>query len=206
MTTTFTANTATLLRSGIFRRGLAPAATVFAAATVLAACGGGSSGNSGSASTGGGGQASSQGSGNAVVSVKNQSGAGQTLVDSSGKTLYFSDQEKSGKILCTGSCLGFWFPLTTSSTSVQTPHGVTGKLGTIKRSDNGKLQVTYNGAPLYTFKLDSAAGDAKGNNFSDAFGSNHFMWHAAGATGKATTPTQSSSSGGGGGNGGYGNY
>jgi len=176
---------------------------MFAAATVLAACGGGSSGNSNSASTGGGGQTSSQGGGNAVVSVKNQSGVGMTLVDSSGKTLYFSEQEKSGKIMCTGSCLGFWFPLTTSSTSVQAPQGMTGKLGTIKRSDDGKLQVTYNGAPLYSFKLDTAAGDAKGNNFSDAFGSNHFTWHAAGSTAKATTPTQSSTSNG---NGGYGNY
>jgi predicted lipoprotein with Yx(FWY)xxD motif len=201
--TTFTTNTTTFHRSRIFRKGLAPTAFVFAAATLLAACGGGSSDSGSGSSDGGGGQATSQGGGNAVVSVKNQSGVGMTLVNSSGQTLYFSDQEKSGKISCTGSCLGFWFPLTTSSTTVKTPSGVSGQLGTIKRSDNGKLQVTYNGAPLYTFKLDTATGDAKGNDFSDQFGSAHFTWHAAGSTAKSTTPTQSQSTMD---NGGYGNY
>ena len=41
------------------------------------------------------------------------------------------------------------------------PVGVTGKLGTITR-DDGTLQVTYNGKPLYYFKNDKAPGDANG--------------------------------------------
>jgi predicted lipoprotein with Yx(FWY)xxD motif len=128
-----------------------------------------------------------------------------TLVDSAGKTLYFSDEEKAGTSSCTSACLGFWFPLTVRSKSISTPQGLTGKLSTVKRSDDGKLQVAFNGAPLYTFKLDAAAGDAKGNDFSDAFGSTHFTWHAASTT-KAvgtTTPATSPSTMN---NGGYGNY
>lgn len=199
--------TGTLARGGrrIGGRGLrsvlAPAALAFAAATVLAACGGGS-GDNGSANSGGGG--GNAGSGSGVVSLHSGSGMGKVLVDKSGKTLYFSDEEKSGKTACTGSCLGFWFPLTVSGQTVAGPTGLPGKLGTMKRTDNGKLQVTYNGAPLYTFKLDSSSGDMKGNNFSDSFGSTHFTWHAASTTKSSSTPKSSSSSSDGGG--GYGNY
>ena len=39
---------------------------------------------------------------------------------------------------------------------------MTGKLGTITRADDGTLQVTYNGMPLYFFSGDTAAGDANG--------------------------------------------
>jgi predicted lipoprotein with Yx(FWY)xxD motif len=40
--------------------------------------------------------------------------------------------------------------------------GVTGTLATITRSD-GTRQVTYNGKPLYTLKLDVSAGRASGD-------------------------------------------
>lgn len=182
------------------RRWLPVAGAAFAAATTLAACGGGSSSNQSSSGDGGGGSGA-QGGGKAVVSLQKANGVGMTLVDSSGKTLYFSDEEKSGKIACTDSCLGFWFPLTVGDKTVAQPDGLSGKLGTVKRSDNGKLQVTYNGAPLYTFKLDTSAGDTKGNNFSDDFGGTHFTWHAAGAKGADTKQSSPPKD-----NGGYGDY
>ncbi|MFD3399927.1 hypothetical protein ACFWUU_04580 [Kribbella sp. NPDC058693] len=159
-------------------------ATVAAVGT-LAACGGGSS-----AQTTTGGAAAG-----AAVSVQNVSGVGQTLVDSSGKTLYFADQEAGGMVKCTGNCLSFWMPATGTATDAKS---VTG-LGVMKRSDTGADQLTFQGKPLYTFKLDTGAGKAQGNNVTDSFSGTSFTWHAATTT-AAAAPTQplSSSSGGGG--------
>ena len=47
--------------------------------------------------------------------------------------------------------------------------GATGKLAVITRPDGSK-QVTYDGKPLYTFTLDTAPGEAKGNGVTDAYG------------------------------------
>jgi predicted lipoprotein with Yx(FWY)xxD motif len=74
---------------------------------------------------------------------------------------------------------------------------VSSKLATLTRPDGSK-QVTLNGAPLYTFSFDHAAGDLKGNGFKDTFNGVHFTWHAATVTGAAApAPSASASSGGG---------
>jgi predicted lipoprotein with Yx(FWY)xxD motif len=93
-------------------------------------------------------------------------------------------EEASGKIECTGSCLSFWFPVTASPANAGTG-GLPGKLGTIHRSDDGKMQLTYNGKPLYTFRLDTAAGQAHGSNFTDSFSGTSFTWQVVTASGKA---------------------
>ncbi len=73
--------------------------------------------------------------------------------------------------------------------------GVTGKLGTITRSD-GTAQATYNGHPLYTYVGDTAPGQAKGNGLNASGG----VWHEVTVSGTAAAAfTPSSSSGGGGG-------
>jgi predicted lipoprotein with Yx(FWY)xxD motif len=167
-----------------------------AAAIALAACGGGNSDNSGSSNN----QAAGN---NSVVSFKNTSGAGKVLVDSNGMTLYSPQQEKNGRILCTGACTGFWMPLTVSGTTVAKPAGFNGTLGTVKRPDDGKMQVTFNGSPLYTFRLDTSTGQTKGNGFSDAFGGTKFTWHAAGATKSSTSNNGNNNNGGGYNYGGY---
>ncbi len=41
---------------------------------------------------------------------------------------------------------------------------------------DGKTQLTYNGKPLYTFRLDTAAGQAHGNDFTDSFNDTRFTW------------------------------
>jgi hypothetical protein len=69
-------------------------------------------------------------------------------------------------------------------------HGVTGKLGTIARS-NGAPQATYNGHPLYTYVADTAPGQANGNGIN----ANGGVWHEVTASGAAAA---ASSSGGGG--------
>jgi hypothetical protein len=45
-----------------------------------------------------------------VISARKLPGIGTVLVDRPGKTLYSPQQEAHGKIMCTGSCLSFWFP------------------------------------------------------------------------------------------------
>jgi predicted lipoprotein with Yx(FWY)xxD motif len=132
----------------------------------------------------------------ATVSMKVVPGVGPSLVDSTGRTLYFADQEASGSIHCLAACVRFWIPLTTSSGSMPTAgDGVTGRLSTINRPD-GMVQVTYDGKPLCTFIQDDAPGKATGNGFKDSFDGTDFEWHAAGLTGAAPSPIGSSASNG----------
>ncbi|MBO0815617.1 MAG: hypothetical protein J2P30_10830 [Actinobacteria bacterium] len=182
-------------------------AAAAAAAGLLAACG--STGTSSSQGTGAGGQ---QGTASGMtVSEHKLPGVGMVLTDSSGKTLYSSVQEASGAIKCTGSCLSFWFPVTVAKgAKLQAASGVSGTLGRISRPD-GKSQLTYNGKPLYTFKLDSGPGQAHGNNFKDSFGGTSFTWQAVTASGSAGGSGQQGNSSGGssggyGGSGGSGGY
>jgi predicted lipoprotein with Yx(FWY)xxD motif len=113
------------------------------------------------------------------------------LVDSRGRTLYLSDQERAaGKVLCaTSDCLAIWTPLTVAMGHKPTgPADVAGKLGTVTRP-NGVSQVTFRGSPLYTFSFDHSAGSVNGNGKRDSFGGTDFTWHAANAGGNLVAPT-----------------
>jgi predicted lipoprotein with Yx(FWY)xxD motif len=118
-----------------------------------------------------------------VISARKVPGVGTVLVDRSGKTVYSPQQEADGKIMCTGGCLGFWFPVRVAAgAALGAPSGVTGALGRIHRP-GGLTQLTFNGKPLYTFRLDQAPGQAHGNNFTDHFSGTTFTWHALSASG-----------------------
>jgi predicted lipoprotein with Yx(FWY)xxD motif len=148
-----------------------------AAAGLIAACGSaGTGGGSGTSGTGAA-QGAAAGRG-AVISVRKVPGVGTVLVDRSGKTLYSPQQEADGKIVCTGGCLSFWFPVRVAAGSdLRAPSGVSGTLGMVHRP-GGMAQLTYNGKPLYTFRLDQAPGQAHGNDFTDHFAGTTFTWHA----------------------------
>jgi len=141
----------------------------------------------------GGGSGSAPKTGSGTVSVQKLSGAGTVLVDSQGRALYRSEQEREGMVLCTGPCLSFWQPLTVKDTPKA--QSLQGKLGIVQRPDGGS-QVTYNGKLLYSFKLDKA-GQVKGDGFKDAFGGQKFRWHvvrpvgarSSGSTNPTPTPT-----------------
>jgi predicted lipoprotein with Yx(FWY)xxD motif len=153
-------------------------------AALVAACG---SPGGNTASSGAGGNSGSNGSvagANAAVSTRQLSGVGTVLVTSSGMTIYTPKvpAEVNGNIKCTGSCLSFWFPVTASSVSLGSG-GLPGTLGTIHRP-GGTTQLTYNGRPLYTFRLDTAPGQAHGNNFTDSFNGTAFTWQVVTASGK----------------------
>jgi predicted lipoprotein with Yx(FWY)xxD motif len=102
----------------------------------------------------------------ATVEVTELTGFGPGLYGGeSGMTVYTftKDVKDSGKSACTGGCISTWPALTVPAGSTPTAgDGVTGTLGTITREDDGTLQVTYNGLPLYFFKNDKAEGDTNG--------------------------------------------
>ena len=90
---------------------------------------------------------------------------GTLIVAGNGMTVYTftKDTADSGKSACTGACLATWPAVTVPAGSKPSAGtGAGGKLGTITRSDDQTLQVTYNGLPLYFFSGDHAAGDSNG--------------------------------------------
>jgi predicted lipoprotein with Yx(FWY)xxD motif len=93
------------------------------------------------------------------------------VVDGSGRTLYHLSRETSRYILCTGSCLRTWPPLTVRSTHTKLVkgRGVQGRLAIFRRPD-ATLQVTLRGFPLYRFAGDRSAGQARGNGIRRAGG------------------------------------
>ena len=156
------------MRSSRSGNWLIGAVGAFAAVSALAGCSGG---NDDSRSAPAGDPIGGAG----AVAVKDVSGVGQALVNASGKTLYFSDQEADGSIRCMRDCLGFWFPAPADGGSAGSMPG----LALVHRPDTGKGQLTYQGKPLYTFRLDTGPAQHNGHNLDDTFGNAKFTWHAA---------------------------
>ena len=101
---------------------------------------------------------------------------GRYVTGANGLALYVFTKDAGTTSACTGACAENWPPLTVAAAGdVTAGAGVTGALGTITR-DDGKLQVTLAGHPLYYFKNDAAAGDVNGQGIND-------VWFLAGADG-----------------------
>jgi len=95
---------------------------------------------------------------------------GKILANAAGFTLYTYKPDTADTSNCSGGCATTWPPVTVTADAVAAV-GMTGKLGTITRKDNGAKQVTYNSLPLYTYLQDKAAGDANG----EGLGGNWFV-------------------------------
>lgn len=87
---------------------------------------------------------------NSVVTTHSYASIGQYLADPSGQTLYTYGGDVAGVSHCTGSCLDNW-PIYEDA-GITT--GLPDNIGTIKRTDNGKIQYTYKGMPLYYYAQD----------------------------------------------------
>lgn len=105
---------------------------------------------------------------------------GTILTDSEGMTLYIFTRDEDGESTCYDQCAQNWPPLTVEG-EPEAADDVTGTLGTTER-DDGELQVTYDGMPLYYFAGDSEPGDATGEGVNDVW----FVIQAEAATGGAT--------------------
>ncbi|MFD1030570.1 COG4315 family predicted lipoprotein [Metaplanococcus flavidus] len=93
---------------------------------------------------------------------------GPYLADSDGMTLYYFTNDEMDTSNCTGDCLVNWPAFTASE--VEVPEGYAeSDFSTITREDNGEMQVTYKGYPLYYFINDMAEGDVTGQGVNDAW-------------------------------------
>ena len=135
-------------------------------ALLLAACGGQAAGPAASSSPSASPSATATPAASAspVVMAQTVGGAGTILVAASNShTVYTFGSDTPGVSNCKGGCATAWPPLTIASGQTATGGAaVTGPLATITR-DDGSLQVTYKGLPLYFFHSDSNPGDTKGN-------------------------------------------
>jgi len=169
------------------------AAPVLAAAVIgLAACGSSSSSSSSTPPAAAGGSSSASSSQIKTASTR----VGTVLVNSQGHALYWFAIDTPTKSNCTGSCVTYWPPVTGAMTAAPGT-SLSGKFGTIKRSD-GTLQATYLGHPLYTYVGDTSAGMVGGNGKNLSGG----LWWAMTPSGAKPTaggaPAPSTSTSGGG--------
>ena len=108
--------------------------------------------------------AASAQTGGAHVNIA-KSSLGRILVDSKGITLYDFPPDKGTTSVCYGACAALWPPLLTKGKPVAGPGVKASLLGTTKRKD-GKLEVTYNGHPLYYFVSDRKPGQTTGQGIN----------------------------------------
>jgi predicted lipoprotein with Yx(FWY)xxD motif len=115
----------------------------------------------------------------ATVAVATDAKLGPILVDGSGRTLYLFVADTGTSSTCYGDCARNWPPLLTSGTPIAGSGVSATLLGTTTRND-GTLEVTYAGHPLYYFVGDTAAGATAGQ----AQNSNGGLWYVLGPDGK----------------------
>jgi predicted lipoprotein with Yx(FWY)xxD motif len=102
---------------------------------------------------------------------------GDYVAGKDGKALYIFTPDTGSTSSCTGDCATNWPPLVVTAIGDVAPGtGVTGALATITR-DDGSLQVTLGGQPLYYFKNDTAAGQTNGHEANE-------VWFLAAPDGK----------------------
>lgn len=99
---------------------------------------------------------------NSIVTTKTNSGLGNYLADPNGNTLYTYNSDTTNVSNCISTCLSTWPAYIDTGSTTGLPTG----FGTITRQDNGAIQYTYNGMPLYYFASDSN-GQVTGNGQSN---------------------------------------
>jgi predicted lipoprotein with Yx(FWY)xxD motif len=104
---------------------------------------------------------SSGGSGETEVESED-SALGTILTDSKGNTLYVFMNDTGDTSTCTGDCAASWPALVAKGEVKAGGNDVDASLLGTSARDDGTMQVTYNGHPLYHFSGDQAPGDTNG--------------------------------------------
>ena len=95
--------------------------------------------------------------------VARESRFGRVLFDANGQVVYAFENDRPNRSNCTSEeCVEAWPPVLTREQPSGGAGVVARLLGTIRRSD-GRLQVTYNGRPLYFYEHE-APGEIKCHN------------------------------------------
>ena len=106
----------------------------------------------------------------APVATITAAGFGTVLATRSRQALYVFNQEKDGKVRCTGACKAAWPVLyaPASGKVAKRLKGFKGTFGTVRRPDDKRLQVTWNGRPVYTYAHEGP-GQVRCNNVDGWF-------------------------------------
>ena len=111
----------------------------------------------------------------ATVGVED-SDFGEIVVDAEGRTLYVFLVDEGTESTCYDDCEASWPPLTVEGEPVA-GEGVDGPLGTTERED-GSIQVTLDGHPLYYFAADETPDDVNGQGVGE-------VWYVVSPDGEA---------------------
>ena len=161
-----------------------PVSTIQNGTTSTTPTSGGSDTTGGSTTTGGSGTPAGVPKlkpGQAAVGVVDNPRLGPIVVNSDGHTLYVYDFDTGKLSQCYGTCTATWHPLTTNGPVLAATGVDASLLGTIRR-DDGIIQVTCAGHPVYTYAGDRVAGNdksvtTKGNNYHYTMPD---QWHVLG--------------------------
>jgi predicted lipoprotein with Yx(FWY)xxD motif len=165
------------------RRWLGAGALGAAAVLALAACGKSTTTGTGSVS------ASQPASPDAASTITTAAlpGVGTVLVNGNGQTLYLLSSEQGAKLTCTddNGCTKVWpdTELPSGKTAGIAGPGIQASLLSTVKSADGKLYLTYNTFPLYTFTGDTKTGTAAGQGITSFGGT----WAAITPAGVAAT-------------------
>ena len=171
----------TLFRPG--SRGFTAGVLGTAAALALAGCS-----KKATTSTG---SSSSPTSSDAAITIMtaNVPGVGTVLVNGNNRTLYELSSEQGGKITCTDAngCTAVWpdTELPSGKTAGIAGTGTQASLLSTVKSPDGKLYLTYNTFPLYTYTGDTGPGTAAGQGINTFGGT----WSAITPAGTPATST-----------------
>jgi predicted lipoprotein with Yx(FWY)xxD motif len=102
-----------------------------------------------------------------AIKIQEKEGIGKYFTDTEGKTLYWFKKDTPGKSACGGPCIEKW-PIYYREAVVAPKDITAGDFGTITRED-GKMQTTFRGYPLYYWVNDKQAGETNGQGVNNVW-------------------------------------
>lgn len=103
----------------------------------------------------------------AGLQIKAKDGVGNYLADDKGMALYIFKNDTVGKSACAGPCVEKW-PVYYND-NVVAPLGVSKDDFAVISREDGKLQTTYKGLPLYYYFEDKDAEDVYGQGINNVW-------------------------------------